>query len=325
MKLAAPLGSIARVGLLAACAAVVPIALPASTRGAPALELPESMRDAAYVGQETCLECHEDYSLGGAVHARIPEFRVSGVSDLGCESCHGPGSVHADSNEPDDILGGESPLGTQLCLQCHRSAEMHGWGSSQHAISDVGCTSCHAVHGDDTRGLLKAAQVDVCYGCHEDVRSQTYLPSRHPIREGKMVCTDCHHPHRGGLNVRFADERPNELCLRCHADKEGPYVFEHSPVVEDCGICHAPHGAVATPLLLQNEPFLCLQCHQTHFHATIPGIEGEFTSLDGYSGVSTRDGSKRSMLTKCSQCHTEVHGSDLPSQSISGEGSALTR
>ena len=140
-----------------------------------------------------------------------------------------------------------------------------------------------------------------------------------------MNCSDCHDPHGADLHGVEIGDRPNDLCLSCHAQHQGPFIFEHSPVVEDCSICHTPHGAVANNLLVQNEPFLCLQCHQMHFHTTIPGIDGEFTSLDGYGGLSTRDGSKRAMLTKCTQCHTEVHGSDLPSQSISGEGRALTR
>ena len=140
-----------------------------------------------------------------------------------------------------------------------------------------------------------------------------------------MVCADCHDPHSDRFQHTVAGDRGTDLCFTCHAKHEGPFIYEHTPVVEDCGICHTPHGSVANNLLKQNEPFLCLQCHQTHFHATIPGIEGDFTSLDGYSGTSSRDASKQAFLTKCTQCHTEVHGSDLPSQSISGQGTGLTR
>jgi hypothetical protein len=40
---------------------------------------------------------------------------------------------------------------------------------------------------------------------------------------------------------------------------------------------------------------------------------------------STVDGWKKVMLTKCTQCHSMIHGSDLPSQEISNGGGALTR
>ena len=52
--------------------------------------------------------------------------------------------------------------------------------------------------------------------------------------------------------------------------------FEHEPVFEGCDGCHAPHGAVANNLLVQNEPFLCLQCHQPHFHSILEGFEGDY-------------------------------------------------
>ena len=35
--------------------------------------------------------------------------------------------------------------------------------------------------------------------------------------------------------------------------------------------CHDPHGAMANNMLKQNEPFLCLQCHEMHFHAARAG------------------------------------------------------
>jgi len=41
-----------------------------------------------------------------------------------------------------------------------------------------------------------------------------------------------------------------ETCLRCHADKRGPFVFEHPPVkVEGCEGCHVPHGSMNARLL----------------------------------------------------------------------------
>jgi mono/diheme cytochrome c family protein len=84
---------------------------------------------------------------------------------------------------------------------------------------------------------------------------------------------------------------------------------------------------VADNLLKQQEPTLCLNCHSMHFHAGVVGVDGEFDTPQApdRGGVSTPDAWKRVMLTKCTQCHTEIHGSDLPSQSISGQGRALTR
>jgi DmsE family decaheme c-type cytochrome len=99
------------------------------------------------------------------------------------------------------------------------------------------------------------------------------LPSHHPIREGKMSCSDCHDPHgqrEGNLNA----ESLNLTCYKCHADKQGPFAYEHPPVTENCNICHEPHGTVTNNLLKQPATFLCLRCHTGHragpaFRATV--------------------------------------------------------
>ena len=165
---------------------------------------------------------------------------------------------------------------------------------------------------------------DLCYDCHQQMRAKAEFPSHHPIREGKLKCTACHDTH-GAEDSALKTRMLNDLCFDCHTDKQGPFIYEHPPAEEACSLCHDPHGTIANNLLKQNEPFICLQCHQMHFHTTLAGIEGEFTTLDNYGGISHRDGAKAGMLTRCTQCHTEIHGSDLPSQSISGQGKSLTR
>ena len=300
---------------LAVTAALASLALPSAAGAGPWGDAPS---DAAYVGEAACLECHEDHAMSG--------FHAGSTVDRSCESCHGPGSRHVESQAAADILGPatDNPVRSQnACLSCHAS-DLHAFEASMHGTGEVSCTDCHTVHGEARTALLRAPEPDLCFGCHKDVRAATMMPSHHPIREGGVMCTDCHDPHQD-LETALEGGRTNDLCFRCHASHEGPFIFEHSPVIEDCGICHLPHGTVANNLLRQNEPFLCLQCHQAHFHATIPGVDAEFTSLDGYGGLSTRDASKRGFLTKCTQCHSEIHGSDLPSQSISGQGKALTR
>lgn len=286
-------------------------------------------REASYVGDETCAGCHTEIadSLAMTPHGAIQAFQAP-QGQTGCESCHGPGSRHAESNAAADIMNpgsADAALAAKACLQCHRNDHLDGFELSMHASSEVSCSGCHRVHGAPTRGLLRAADPQLCWGCHQEMRSRTALPSHHPIREGKMACADCHDPHRDEYRTGVAGETANDLCFKCHSAQQGPFIYEHTPVVEDCSLCHDPHGTVANNLLVQNEPFLCLQCHQAHFHSTLQGIEGDFVTLDGNTGTSHRDSAKLSMLTKCTQCHSHIHGSDLPSQSISGQGGSLTR
>jgi hypothetical protein len=44
-----------------------------------------------------------------------------------------------------------------------------------------------------------------------------------------------------------------------------------------------------------------------------------------YHGAFPARGFQMAYTTKCTQCHSQVHGSDLPSQSVSGSGKVLTR
>lgn len=279
---------------------------------------------------ETCIDCHDEV---GEAFAQTPHgIFFSGQSELatyGCASCHGSGLEHVEEGgDPDLIINParHDQFGSsELCLSCHKGHQFGEWSFSSHATAGVNCADCHTVHGSASESVKKAMP-DLCYDCHSEVRAAAMLPSRHPIAEGKMQCQDCHSIHGEEL-ILVQDFTGRELCFRCHAEKEGPFVFEHAPVNEDCMVCHTPHGSVANNLLKQNEPALCLNCHSMHFHATVESVDGDFeVPLDAdRNGISSSDGWKSGFLTACTQCHTEIHGSDMPSQSISGSGSALTR
>ena len=141
-----------------------------------------------------------------------------------------------------------------------------------------------------------------------------------------MSCVGCHNPHSSTESQLNTNMRLNDLCYTCHQGKEGPFVFEHAPVVEDCSLCHTPHGAIANNLLTANEPTVCLQCHEFHFHAGLLSPDGT-TEVGGseFENPYGSDSFNVSMTTKCTQCHSQIHGSDLPGQTTPGGGHALVR
>ncbi|MBD3258731.1 DmsE family decaheme c-type cytochrome [candidate division GN15 bacterium] len=281
------------------------------------------------VDDETCLACHDDVGehYGTTTHGAYFSSHPA-LAEYGCESCHGSGIEHIDDPVPENIINpaNDDQFGSSmLCISCHDDAQFDEWSFSHHNTADLNCASCHVVHEPNARSLKKETP-ELCYDCHSDVRASTYMPSHHPIREGVVECQDCHAVHGGKQDLTMSHSK-RELCFSCHADVEGPFVYEHAPVMEDCGICHEPHGAVADNLLKYNEPALCLNCHSMHFHTISESVPGDFTTpqAPGRAGTSTVDGFKYGMLTKCTQCHSEVHGSDLPSQAASNGGTALTR
>jgi len=330
---------------------------------------------ATYVGQETCLECHDDMagdnfatSTGGegfakTIHGRLADWELMGA-EQGCESCHGPGSQHVENDgdpcfilRPAELNADESAA---ICSKCHTDGKLMDYTHSAHALSDVGCIDCHSVHDGEGKFSLKAEDPELCYTCHKEEQAKTHFPSSHPLEAGKMNCSSCHNAHGAIGESLNTDERTNDLCLNCHTRYQGPFVFGHAPVEDDCTICHDPHGSVANNLLAQNEPFLCLQCHEGHFHmlreSDYSVSEADFLANDlddkypGETSIGTKnpyedannvftsaatqatadivnihgdEGFQTSYGTKCTTCHKVVHGSDFPSQPLTGGG--LTR
>ena len=302
----------------------------------PQLSMP-NIEGAVPVSDQTCYGCHEAMKepFQKNIHGRIASFETVGV-EKGCESCHGPGSKHAETGDSALIFSyGEKGLPpsqqTALCLRCHTRMN---WQYSEHFLYDMSCTQCHSIHASKGNKLLEKSEPSLCFDCHQNIRAKTLMPNHHPIWEGektgrmRMICSDCHEPHGSTVKGLRTEERLNDLCLKCHARYQGPFVFEHEPVVEDCCICHDPHGSIADSLLKQNEPYLCLQCHQFHFHVGKIGYEGDVPASPprNYTDIESHYNSwKMAWATKCTQCHSQIHGSDSPSQSVPGSGEALTR
>jgi DmsE family decaheme c-type cytochrome len=126
----------------------------------------------------------------------------------------------------------------------------------------------------------------MCVSCHPEVRAQFDLPSHHPIAEGMVGCTDCHGAHESRRETLGSATRQ---CVGCHQEVAGPWIYEHPPVNEDCGYCHAPHGASADFLLEASQPAACISCH------TLP-IAGAIHQPYAFT-------------TACTDCHNAVHGS----------------
>jgi DmsE family decaheme c-type cytochrome len=276
-----------------------------------------------FVGNETCLDCHDDIA-----EAFSENVHMKNAESASCESCHGPGAAHAEDGETALIYNpktGYNAAEPNNCLSCHQGGSFESESHTAHWDVANGCSDCHTIHSDAPK-LLAKQEEKLCVDCHQDIMAQMMLPSHHPVKEGLMKCTDCHNVH-GEKSTFASTDNYNDMCYSCHPAKEGPFVYEHQPVEEDCRTCHTPHGSVANNLLTQNEPALCMSCHPVHFHTGIQGMDGEFTApiYPTRGGVSTTEGFKSGMMTKCTQCHVAVHGSDMPSQGTTSHGKSLTR
>jgi len=281
----------------------------------------EAAPEKTYVGSETCAACHDQVAveLAGTPHGKAG---FEQLSPYGCESCHGPGSLHAE--DPDNVawrptLTGKSPRElSAMCTDCHDDGNQRFWQGSRHDVRGLACTDCHSVHAfkSDVAQLQAATAMEQCYTCHKDVRAETWKNSHHPIREGKISCADCHNPHGSPTPKLIKAASVNDQCYTCHAEKRGPFLWEHPPVRESCLNCHVPHGSNHIKLQRTSVPFICQQCHSNTRH---PG-----TLYDGLRVPTLENeppnplASNRLFNRACLDCHAAVHGSNHPSSPYLG-------
>jgi DmsE family decaheme c-type cytochrome len=251
-----------------------------------------------YAGVDACRSCHEDLYKNFDTTAH---FKTTKDGGHGCESCHGPAAEHiAGGGDVNKIVRLDKLTRTEAnarCLSCHaKSHEQRKFASSAHASNDVGCLDCHSPHhATQPEALLIKQQADLCFGCHTSAKADFAKPFHHRVGEGLVQCSDCHNVH-GTNTVRQmrANANGDEACVKCHADKRGPFVYEHVPVkTEGCSSCHTAHGSTNARLLRVSQVNLqCLQCH------TFP---------QGPSGPAHNQAAK---YQACTMCHTSIHGSN---------------
>ncbi|MBI5641498.1 MAG: DmsE family decaheme c-type cytochrome [Nitrospirae bacterium] len=284
--------------------------------------------DANYVGTHNCLSaCHYHDRLKQDFDAStmgVQLSKKSGMPLVDCESCHGPGSLAIEGITPEkveadaragkqtscdyktliDIKNLPSQAKSLICLKCHTANatfNLHNWNAGSHSINDVSCSDCHNVHAGADLKVKPKETAEMCDKCHQEVKAEFSLPSHHPVPEKRIFCTDCHDAHGTTAEKLLKKATLKETCTQCHAEKEGPFVFEHAENTEDCRTCHSPHGAQFNNLLNIPTPFLCLQCHAGH-----------------RTGATTTAEARASRNTRCTDCHSTIHGTDLPSASGRG-------
>ena len=270
-------------------------------------------------GADTCLKCHNRRSkfpvleIFKSKHANTNDKRTP-FSGLQCEACHGPGADHVPSVMQDSENKGIINFGRDsstsikeqnaMCEQCHRGENQMHWIGSAHQAANIACTNCHVIHAGKDPVQHATTQAKVCYQCHSRQRAEFLKTSSHPVRFNKMTCSECHSVHDAIGDALLIKNSVNDTCYACHAEKRGPFLWEHAPASEDCSLCHRSHGSNHRSLLVKRPPFLCQQCHSSSGHPSI-----------AYSGAGLPGNSASGFLLakSCNQCHVQVHGSNHPS------------
>ncbi len=162
-----------------------------------------------------CGTCHTTgYSPDGNQDG-LPGLVGTWAEDgIGCEACHGPGSLHVDN-----------PQGVEMKVDRH-AAE---------------CGACHR------RGAIEEVDASGGFIRHHEQYEELFQ-SKHAI----IDCVQCHDPHEGVIQLRQAGvQTTRTTCENCHFE-QGKYQNNASHV--DGGVacidCHMPRvtkSAVGNP------------------------------------------------------------------------------
>jgi DmsE family decaheme c-type cytochrome len=278
-------------------------------------------------GSRMCLACHGEgrqypaheillSRMGSTANPKAPMAE----GNHGCEACHGPSKAHtrkaSDGTRPSPAITFRNSEPAELkngaCLGCHDNGSRFHWMGSMHDIQQTACVDCHDLHVENDPVLALETQPGVCYTCHAEQRAQFMRQSRHPVQAateatshiGLMACSDCHAPHGSSGEASLIHNTVNETCYECHAEKRGPFLWEHQPVSENCSNCHNPHGSNHSPLLTGRAPWLCQQCHDAWNHPSFP---------NSGAGIPPQGASELILAGQCMNCHSQVHGTNHPS------------
>ena len=181
---------------------------------------PPMIPNAKYVGSDTCAPCHEketkDFKLTSHARVTIPDPKGK-RENVGCESCHGPGSLHVEAGGERGKFIVNPSQKPDACFQCHLDKQAEFNLPYHHPLKEgrMSCINCHNPHGENiklAKGLFVGRVNQNCAQCHRE-QTDPHVFEHPALREG---CTTCHDVH-GSINPKMLTQRDQNLCLKCHA------------------------------------------------------------------------------------------------------------
>lgn len=172
--------------------------------------------------------------------ANFPD--LAHVSNIQCENCHGPGSLHKGDKTKIDVTIEEG-----MCSKCHDELPYH-WRSTQWK------RSAHS------RGVAFAAGRSSCAGCHSGYGFIDRMDNKTELRSGfpQISCAVCHDPHSAANEHQVRREADvtlfngevisfggiGKLCMNCHLSRRDSEVY-----VQEYHSHFGPHGSPQTDML----------------------------------------------------------------------------
>lgn len=180
---------------------------------------PPQIAGATFAGTESCADCHKQIvrDFNSSTHARLKALGPN-AKDIGCESCHGAGSLHnASGGARGTIINPRKA--PETCFQCHTDKRGEFSLPHHHPVLEgkISCGDCHDPHKGAAvigGGTNLKRENETCAKCHTQ-QFGPFVFEHEAMREG---CTTCHQPH-GSVNDKMLITRNAALCAKCHFEQ----------------------------------------------------------------------------------------------------------
>lgn len=245
---------------------------------------------------EGCLNCHSGRStaIGGSLH-RIQIHETW----IGCERCHGPGSLHVERWSGGDSSQGVGRDGTTDFTIVNQA-------NLDRKLSESICSQCHlrATAGVMARGrsmndFRPGLPLDIFradYRLHEAGSPMTVVGHVEQMRSSRcyqnseLTCTTCHDPHGFPAKAERV-QYYREKCFSCHNVGQctvDPDVRQRKSSENNCIVCHMPTSDTEIPHLAFTHHRIGIHPPGTADDETGRG-SGELVALSDLSAFSDLD------------------------------------
>jgi len=274
-----------------------------------ALLSPEQ-KTAKYIGDKECAKCHGGETDPTKHYAQWQQTKHASKG-VGCESCHGPGSLHKDHNDKTAILtlpGSGSP---KVCAQCHGpimdqynfsahkeyvDSPVSSAATSAASTKSSRCIACHS-------GLFRATVYDQGKDVADFTDDQLMQIAKDTISTAPHTanCATCHDPHAvtGNLTNAAKEVQLRHKEFNTDTSQIGPGTtaaqftkFDHS-----CAQCHNGRGSNPSDAALTSGTSRPNMHDSNQFNMLmgIAGVEG--------TGVVERNTAHATAPGQCTKCH----------------------
>ncbi len=178
-----------------------------------------------------CAGCHStgyDYKTGTFVETSI-----------GCEACHGPGSLHVESSSEPDLIVNPSKLSKERALMVCESCHVRGRDNSNEEY----CFPLNYLPGDDLSETLTPLDMNegekVSRALHR-IYDEWKEKISQPDGTSCELCQNFRAPNKKAENKRDGPSESMLICHTCHAMAKKVDDHSHHPTEVECTDCHIP-------------------------------------------------------------------------------------